>query len=1433
MFVKLLNVLLLWCVSAGILFAAEKTFIPDYKNLKLPNGIVKDGDLLKFNTNRRIEFKDPAVFTESGRIILDFQLNFDAADGELMKKNRPWRNQTLFTLERSDKVYAQGYITINGGKTSICYGVFQRGKPALFATSGKFQLEKGKRHRIEISYGDKVLIYVDGKQIVVRPKPLRGMFGEAAPEPVRLFILGASTSGSISNNCTIGNIKIESRNLSREKISMPKLPAPPQALTFEQVKKNLEQQGVEISGFCNANKMLDKNQPQISIGYTEDGFFFNAFIPAADGAPPRATEVKHDGAVWKDDSLELRLQTVKNGPVYVFICNAAGTKLDGVQAPDDIKSADWSINPFWQIFTKMGSNYWEAAGFIPFKSLNCPVMPPAGSLWKINFSVGRPSGSGITLTQPNASCYPDPDGFPELFFTGSVQALGIESITDFVAGRPRVAFHVANSRDPVVTVCTLLYDNAGREVDRWQFRLNDQLDAVYMPKELPEGKFTLVISAQNSKQQELLKRVVSFQTDLKSSLLVRNYPYSQYADVKLTVNSQLMKQKNVSAVLTLQQHDRQFAQKHFKLASNTHNVRFDTADLGPGKYAVTAELSASGQKKETVSGELQIFAKPDWFDNKIAIDNTVPEPWKKIENIPNGARVLLRDYLYNGNVMFQQIVNQKKNMLRKAPVFKLGLAGAEVIDLSSIKALTSKNYGDKVVRAGSTAVNGTRITLTGTLEFDGCTRYDLEIVPPPGGVTIRDLHYTFDLEPYWGNMVVAGSGTNHSVEKLTGNKSYSFRPYNFLGGDHGGIAVFAESEENWSLRNPRCINFNTSTNGSSMTLQIVGGKGIKLEQPFTYTLGMIATPVRQVCKKTDHLIQWARYHGEKLIFAENIVYPALPAIPQGFLELKLKAADRTSPGAVINLEVRGKNISLRNDNGVWSFLYGSKLMAKTAGKLSADEFKLLKLNWSKTGYSAELDGKKLFENILLPVPETVGSTLLLGGRNYWQRQERSSIQIDSLRLAAVKESAAQTVLQDEFDENFTPDGFSMVTAGGGMASAGAVFIKSGSGKALELKTRPPVSEAALRKQLGATHERVWRWHNDGPGIERQWPPNYFNPVLPSTFSRVKQAHKDGFKIIPYAIYPAIHYPSQLARQFGAEWKTVPVNMQPYAPPAGHHMYRVSLAAKGYADYLLAGLADAFEKYKFDGIYTDGMLNVFANSNAAANCGWSDKQGNRHPTWPFFAVRENIKRIYKFVKSKPGRIVENHQSFSIPAMLMGFSDKIFTGELEDFSDLESARMRFTSRPWGGNMLLHRTEDWRPLNVMTGLLTGTSLDGRGLGGKYDLARKYMRLLKAEKLFGTDEAVFLPFYTAEEKLIAGRPDKVRCAAWVKKDSILLIAGNYNNTSVTAEIKLAAQSPYFTGNLSEAYSGLTGAKFKTKGRTLYVPLLPHNFQMIIINFK
>ena len=84
------------------------------------------------------------------------------------------------------------------------------------------------------------------------------------------------------------------------------------------------------------------------------------------------------------------------------------------------------------------------------------------------------------------------------------------------------------------------------------------------------------------------------------------------------------------------------------------------------------------------------------------------------------------------------------------------------------------------------------------------------------------------------------------------------------------------------------------------------------------------------------------------------------------------------------------------------------------------------------------------------------------------------------------------------------------------------------------------------------------------------------------------------------------------------------------------MLSVSMAAKGWVDYLTAGIAKSFERYNWRGIYTDGVVNVLPTSNAAYNCGYTDEKGVRHTVYPYFAVREGMKRIYKLVKSQPDR-----------------------------------------------------------------------------------------------------------------------------------------------------------------------------------------------------
>ena len=84
--------------------------------------------------------------------------------------------------------------------------------------------------------------------------------------------------------------------------------------------------------------------------------------------------------------------------------------------------------------------------------------------------------------------------------------------------------------------------------------------------------------------------------------------------------------------------------------------------LEPGEYIVKADIEANGQLLETVTGILKIFPKPAWIDNNIAIDHSVPPPWKEIETVPQGNKVLLREYVFNDKVMFQQIINPQTKM---------------------------------------------------------------------------------------------------------------------------------------------------------------------------------------------------------------------------------------------------------------------------------------------------------------------------------------------------------------------------------------------------------------------------------------------------------------------------------------------------------------------------------------------------------------------------------------------------------------------------------------------------------------------------------------------------------------------------------------------------------------------------------------------------
>lgn len=64
----------------------------------------------------------------------------------------------------------------------------------------------------------------------------------------------------------------------------------------------------------------------------------------------------------------------------------------------------------------------------------------------------------------------------------------------------------------------------------------------------------------------------------------------------------------------------------------------------------------------------------------------------------------------------------------------------------------------------------------------------------------------------------------------------------------------------------------------------------------------------------------------------------------------------------------------------------------------------------------------------------------------------------------------------------------------------------------------------------------------------------------------------------------------------------------------------------------------------DGVYLDGTSEPWGCRNLQHGCGYERADGSPGKTYPFFAVRQLMKRIYTVVKSrKPDGLVNVHQS----------------------------------------------------------------------------------------------------------------------------------------------------------------------------------------------
>ena len=151
---------------------------------------------------------------------------------------------------------------------------------------------------------------------------------------------------------------------------------------------------------------------------------------------------------------------------------------------------------------------------------------------------------------------------------------------------------------------------------------------------------------------------------------------------------------------------------------------------------------------------------------------------------------------------------------------------------------------------------------------------------------------------------------------------------------------------------------------------------------------------------------------------------------------------------------------------------------------------------------------------------------------------------------------------------------------------------------------------------------------------------------------IKECHTRGIEVIPYFGYEMCalsDYWAEDAKEYLREATEDGYNQGGwYRMP--HQREYIACYGSGWGKKFTDGVLKLIEDYGFDGVYLDTTAVPWGCMNSNHGCGYTDKDGKRHLTYPVFATREVMKTLYDNLDPK-GKIVNPHTSncCNIPAL----------------------------------------------------------------------------------------------------------------------------------------------------------------------------------------
>ncbi len=298
----------------------------------------------------------------------------------------------------------------------------------------------------------------------------------------------------------------------------------------------------------------------------------------------------------------------------------------------------------------------------------------------------------------------------------------------------------------------------------------------------------------------------------------------------------------------------------------------------------------------------------------------------------------------------------------------------------------------------------------------------------------------------------------------------------------------------------------------------------------------------------------------------------------------------------------------------------------------------------------------------------------------------------------------------------------------------------------------------------------------------------------------------------------------------------------YPPQPVQNAYNVCYRSV-WQDFLADGIARLMDEYDIDGVYLDGTEYTWPCENRRHGCGYKKPDGSTGKTYPIFAVREMMRRIYTIVKTrKPEGQINVHNSTCMTIPTLAWATSYWDGEqfggispgpfALEVIPLDAFRTEFMGHQWGvpAEFLCYdKPFTYKEAYAFT-LLHDVLIRGAGLSSSLKLESALWRLSDE---FGRKECEWLPYWRNSE-CVRVNPERSYVSLYKHpKNGVLAVISNLSRGEKELEVVFNLDRLGLTEKNISAEDGLTGEPLAMEASRIKFTLPALGWKIIRLNPK